>query len=148
MSLCEKYVTCLLDVHVILQEIDTKVDATSAEIRTAMDNSNAEVTKTIGTKTADVLATMAINSAVLVAKIEEMSQNNICQRCKRSITEQDKEGGPSQPYTLGQSLFTLHHQIDLPSAVGAHLSGGVIDIVMMDDGRLVMCLLVHETTDL
>ncbi|VDI39496.1 Hypothetical predicted protein, partial [Mytilus galloprovincialis] len=87
-SLCQYYVTCLLDVHVILEKIDTKIDATSAEIQTTIGNGNTEVMKTIGTKTAELLATMGINNDVLMAKIEEVLQNMICQRCKRNINEQ------------------------------------------------------------
>ncbi|CAC5403557.1 unnamed protein product [Mytilus coruscus] len=70
---------------------------------------------------------------------QEVLQNMICQRCKRNIDEQDKQGGPIQPYTLGQSIFTLHHQKNLSSVV-RHLS----DTVMLDDGRLVMCLPVQN----
>ncbi|XP_071124919.1 uncharacterized protein [Mytilus edulis] len=135
-SLCQYYVTCLLDVHVILEKIDTKIDATSAEIRTTIGNGNTEVLETIDTVTAQVLASMSTNNDLLVAKIEEMSQNMICQRCKRNIDEKE---GLSQPYKLGQSSFILHHQIDLASVVSDD-SGGVTDLVMMDDGRLVMCL--------
>ncbi|XP_052076869.1 uncharacterized protein LOC127714874 [Mytilus californianus] len=133
-SLCEKYVTCLLDVHVILEKIETKMDATAAEIWTKIGNSTAEL-----------LATMGINTVMLMAKIEEMLHHRICQRCKRNINDQDKPGGPIQPYKLGQSIFTLHHQTDLTSVL-AHdwlfslIGGFVPDIVMMDDGRLVIRL--------
>ncbi|XP_063415522.1 uncharacterized protein LOC134697278 isoform X2 [Mytilus trossulus] len=44
-----------------------------------------------------------------------------------------------QSYKLGQSIFTLHQQTDLTSVLGGDWRG-VTDIVMMDDGRLVMCL--------
>ncbi|CAC5380604.1 unnamed protein product [Mytilus coruscus] len=137
-SLCQYYVTCLLDVHVILEKIDTKIDATSAEIRTTIGNSNTEVMETIGTKTAELLATMGINNDALMAKIEKLLQNMICQRCKRNINDQDKQGA-LQPYKLGQSIFTLHHQTDLTSVVSGDRRV-FTDKVMMDDGRLVMCL--------
>ncbi|XP_063413818.1 uncharacterized protein LOC134696129 [Mytilus trossulus] len=137
-SLCQYYVTCLLDVHVILEKIDTKIDATSAEIRTTIDNGNTEVMGTIGTKTSELLATMGINNVVLLAKIEEVLQNMICQRCRRSIDKQDKKGRALQPYNLGQPIFTLNHQIDLTSVVNDRRR--VTDIVLIDDGRLVMCL--------
>ncbi|XP_071124918.1 uncharacterized protein [Mytilus edulis] len=138
-SLCQYYVTCLLDVHVILEKIDTKIDATSAEIQTTIDNGNTEVMETIGTNTAELLATMGINNAVLMAKIEEVLQNMICQRCKRNINEQDKKERDLHPYKLGHSIFKLNHKINLTSVAGGDL-GYVTDMVMMDDGRLVICL--------
>ncbi|CAC5380605.1 unnamed protein product [Mytilus coruscus] len=177
-SLCQYYVTSLLDVHVILEKIDTKIDATSAEIRTTIANSNTEVMETIGAKTFELLATMGINNVVLMAKIEEVLQNMICQRCKRNIHDQgfihcnetteavkpnvskvvstvisillsihflEKQEGLLQPYKLGQSLFTLHHHVDLTSVVGENVLGEVSNIVMMEDGRLVICL-PHQDT--
>ncbi|XP_063415539.1 uncharacterized protein LOC134697293 [Mytilus trossulus] len=135
-SLCQYYVTCLLDVHVILEKIDTKIDATSAEIQTTIGNGNTEVMETVGTKTAELLG---INNVVLMAEIEEVLQNVICQRCKRNINEQDIHGRALQPYKLGHSIFKLHHEIDLTSAVVDNWKG-VSDIVIMNDGRLVMCL--------
>ncbi|XP_071124746.1 uncharacterized protein [Mytilus edulis] len=51
---------------------------------------------------------------------------------------------PIKPYKLGQSIFIVHHQINLTSVVslvvGDNCGEVVTDIVMMDDGRLVMCL--------
>ncbi|VDH95095.1 Hypothetical predicted protein [Mytilus galloprovincialis] len=47
---------------------------------------------------------------------------------------------PVKPYKLGKPIFTMHHQTDLTSKVGDG-GGYVLDIVMMDDGRLVICLL-------
>ncbi|XP_076117413.1 uncharacterized protein LOC143085109 [Mytilus galloprovincialis] len=140
-SLCQYYVTCLLDVHVILEKIDTKIDATSAEIQTTIGNGNTEVMETIGTKTAELLATMGINNDVLMAKIEEVLQNKICQRCKRNIKKQDKKGRALHPYKLGHSIFTLNHEINLTSVASGDLGYvKVTDMVMMDDGRLVICV--------
>ncbi|CAG2254953.1 unnamed protein product [Mytilus edulis] len=42
------------------------------------------------------------------------------------------------PYNLGQDIFYLHHEIDLKSLMNKRLI--VSDVVMMDDGRLVLCL--------
>ncbi|CAG2233367.1 unnamed protein product [Mytilus edulis] len=125
--------------NVFLFKIDTKIDATSAEIQTTIGNGNTEVMETIGTKTAELLATMGINNVVLMAKIEEVLQNMICQRCKRNINEQDKKGRALHPYKLGHSIFTLNHEINLTSVASGDL-GYVSDIVMMDDGKLVICI--------
>ncbi|CAG2216454.1 unnamed protein product [Mytilus edulis] len=59
----------------------------------------------------------------------------------RKLNMQGIQDQQIQPYTLGQSIYVFHHQTDLTSAVGVDDRGGhVTDIVMMDDGRLVMCL--------
>lgn len=42
-------------------------------------------------------------------------------------------------YLLGQSIFALNHQTDLTSVVGENC-GDISDIVMLDNGKLVMCL--------
>ncbi|CAG2192561.1 unnamed protein product [Mytilus edulis] len=49
---------------------------------------------------------------------------------------------PKQPdkFKLGESIFTLHHQLDLKSVVGDDLNGDISDLEMMDNGRMVLCL--------
>lgn len=42
----------------------------------------------------------------------------------------------NNPYKLGQDIFYIHHQNYLKPV----LDGEILDVVMMDDGRLVMCL--------
>ncbi|CAG2256580.1 unnamed protein product [Mytilus edulis] len=80
-----------------------------------------------------------MNTAGLTAKIEEFMQRVVCQNCRGKFDKQEIKDQPVKPYKLGQSIFTLHHQTDLTSEVGDR-GGYVTDIVMMDDGRLVMCL--------
>lgn len=43
-------------------------------------------------------------------------------------------------YELGQDIFYLNDQIDMPSMPNGHSIGMITDVVMMDDGRLMMCL--------
>ncbi|VDI81325.1 Hypothetical predicted protein [Mytilus galloprovincialis] len=61
-----------------------------------------------------------------------------------SIHFSDKQGGPRpiQPYKLIQSISALHYQTDLSLIVGhgADCSGLVTDMVVMDNGSMVMCL--------
>ncbi|VDI55349.1 Hypothetical predicted protein, partial [Mytilus galloprovincialis] len=61
------------------------------------------------------------------------------QNCRGTFDKQEIKDQPVKPYKLGQPFFTLHHQINLSSEVGDK-GGYVSDIVMMDDGRLVICL--------
>ncbi|CAC5362387.1 unnamed protein product [Mytilus coruscus] len=127
--LCIKYFTSLLDIYGLLEKIENKVenvDTASTRILTTV-NSNAQI-----------LATMGISNDALIAKIEDLLQNMICQRCKEMINNQEKENS-NKPYKLGHSIFTLHHEINLTSVAGDDWRE-VTDIVMMDDGRLVMCL--------
>ncbi|CAG2234152.1 unnamed protein product [Mytilus edulis] len=124
-SLCNKYVVFLLDIHQKLEEIDTriqKIGVTTADIHST---------------STEILSTMNINNAELkseiMAKLEEVLQQLIINQTSKRVDQ------PNKPYKLGQSIFTLHHQTDLTSVVG-NTWIGVTDIVMMDDGRLVMCL--------
>ncbi|VDI54777.1 Hypothetical predicted protein [Mytilus galloprovincialis] len=57
----------------------------------------------------------------------------------QSNDNQDKRLPSRKNYQLGQSIFKLHHQTDLTSVV-VDCREYVADIVMMDDGRLVMCI--------
>ncbi|VDI65560.1 Hypothetical predicted protein [Mytilus galloprovincialis] len=91
--------------------------------------------------TNQILNTVNMNNDVLTTKTEEFMQKAVCQNCREIIDKQEIKDQPVKQYTLGQSIFTLHHQTDLTSVVANNGSGRYVsDIVMMDDGRLVMCL--------
>lgn len=47
------------------------------------------------------------------------------------------------PYTLGQDVFYPHHLINLNSELNCLFLRSMLDVVMMDDGRLVIGLFVH-----
>ncbi|XP_076117187.1 uncharacterized protein LOC143084972 isoform X3 [Mytilus galloprovincialis] len=66
-----------------------------------------------------------------MAKLEEVLQQLIKNQTSKRVDQ------PNKPYKLGKSIFTLHHKTNLTSVVGVNI---VRDLVMMDDGRLVMCL--------
>ncbi|XP_052089731.1 uncharacterized protein LOC127726383 [Mytilus californianus] len=124
--LCNKYFVCLLDIHKKLEEIDTRIQnigATTADIHST---------------STEILSTMNINNAGLkaeiMAKLEEVLQQLIKNQTNKQVDQ------PNKPYILGQSIFILHHEINLTLEVGDDLVGYVSDMVMMDDGRLVMCL--------
>ncbi|CAG2199118.1 unnamed protein product [Mytilus edulis] len=57
----------------------------------------------------------------------------------KSFKSKQQSDNLAQP-KFGQSLFMLHHQTDLTSVIGGNDWRDVTDMVMMDDGRLVMCL--------
>ncbi|CAC5362457.1 unnamed protein product [Mytilus coruscus] len=118
-SLCNKYMTTLLDIHEIFEKIDTKIELSTNQI----------------------LNTVHINHAGLTAKIEEFMEKVVCQNCREKLDKKGIKDQPIHPYKLGQSIFQLHHQIDLTSEVDDdEWRESVTDIVMMDDGRLVICL--------
>ncbi|XP_071127761.1 uncharacterized protein [Mytilus edulis] len=120
-SLCNKYFVCLLDIHKKLEEISDKLSST-ADILTAMNINNGQ------------------SNVELFTILEEILQYVRWQSSKVKTDRQViKQKHQMQPYKLGQSIFTLHHQTDLTSVLGDNRRD-VSDIVMMDDGRLVMCL--------
>ncbi|CAC5407350.1 unnamed protein product [Mytilus coruscus] len=63
----------------------------------------------------------------------------ICQYCKKKLIEQDIDESKISPYKLGQNIFYPHHQINLKSEFSTLLPRATLDVVMMDDGRLVLC---------
>ncbi|VDI42115.1 Hypothetical predicted protein [Mytilus galloprovincialis] len=65
----------------------------------------------------------------------------ICQYCKEFIGQGMNER-KINPYKLGQDIFYVHHQVYLKPVLNKYssLEGEILDVVMMDDGRLVMCL--------
>ncbi|CAC5395283.1 unnamed protein product [Mytilus coruscus] len=64
----------------------------------------------------------------------------ICQNSKKKLIEQGMDERKINPYKLGKTIFYLHHQIDLKSKLHVSFIGRITDVVMMDDGRLVICL--------
>ncbi|XP_076117217.1 uncharacterized protein LOC143084986 [Mytilus galloprovincialis] len=119
-SLCNKYFVCLLDIHKKLEEISDKLSST-ADILTAMNINNGQSNVELFTKLEEILQYVRWKSSKVKTD-------------KQVIKQQHK----IQSYKLGQSIFTLHHQTNLSSVVG--YDNVVTDIVVMDDGRLVMCL--------
>ncbi|CAG2240310.1 unnamed protein product [Mytilus edulis] len=111
-ALCHKYNAILLDIHQKLDEIGAsiqgvdetiqRIDTTTNAIgRTVQRNETAvnRIDQTVtGTNTAvmGIQATMEYHTYIAVKQVKE------------SI----------KPYKLGQSIFTLHHQIDLTSVIG------------------------------
>ncbi|XP_063417627.1 uncharacterized protein LOC134700197 [Mytilus trossulus] len=67
----------------------------------------------------------------------------ICQYCKKKLNEQGIGERKIIPYNLGQDIFYLHHEIDLQSILNERLITYISDVVMMDDGRLVLCLFLQ-----
>ncbi|XP_052089736.1 uncharacterized protein LOC127726384 isoform X3 [Mytilus californianus] len=125
-SLCNKYVVFLLEIHQKLEEIDTRIQnigATTADIHST---------------STEILSTMNINNAELKAKLEEVLQQLIKNQTNKQVDQ------PNKPYILGQSIFILHHEINLTLVVGVLARRYITDIVMMDDGRLVICLPLQD----
>ncbi|CAC5381849.1 unnamed protein product [Mytilus coruscus] len=89
-----------------------------------------EISDKLESSTAEILTAMDINNDQI--KVELLT--------KLEFISGIKQQHLIQQYQLGQSIFTLHHQTDLKSIVGEYTRGTVTDILMMDDGRLVVCL--------
>ncbi|VDI00189.1 Hypothetical predicted protein [Mytilus galloprovincialis] len=107
-ALCNKYMTTLLNIHEILEKIDTNTTKTLHCVQQIWQH----------------LTTQSLTKKGLEEK----------------TGKQGNYKHPIKPYKLGQYIFIVHHQIDLTSVIGGDWSSKVKDIVMMDDGRLVMCL--------
>ncbi|CAC5381848.1 unnamed protein product [Mytilus coruscus] len=106
-------------------EISDKLELSTAEILTAMNINNGQL------------------KVELTTKLEEILQYVRCQSSKEKTDRHGiKQKHPTQLNKLGESIFTIHHQIDLTSEV----NGGFVvsNMVMMDDGRLVMCFPIQH----
>ncbi|XP_052103243.1 uncharacterized protein LOC127736700 [Mytilus californianus] len=141
-ALCHKYNAILLDIHQKLDEIGAsiqgvdetiqRIDTTTNEIDRRVQRIDQTVT---GTNTAVMGLQATMEEFLYIAK-----RGITCQCSTDKCQQQVKKFKESiQPYKLGQSIFTLHHQTVLTSVVGGSFTE-VTDIVMMDDGRLVICL--------
>ncbi|VDI03465.1 Hypothetical predicted protein [Mytilus galloprovincialis] len=117
-SLCNKYVTYLLDNHEMLERIYSRIDHSETHI----------------------LNTMNRNKTQLSAQIEELKQTVVFQNGREKLDKQGIEEQPIDTFKMGQSIFALHHLIDLTSEIGDDFSRVVPAAVMMDDGRMVICL--------
>ncbi|CAG2195954.1 unnamed protein product [Mytilus edulis] len=128
--------SCNQGVDETIQRIDTTTNAIGRTVQrneTAVNRIDQTVT---GTNTAVMGIQATMEELLYYAKRGITCQCSIdkCQQQVKQVKESIK------PYTLGQPIFTLHHEIYLTSVVGGDWSRIVTDIVMMDDGRLVMCL--------
>ncbi|XP_052077728.1 uncharacterized protein LOC127715643 [Mytilus californianus] len=112
-GLCSKYSIDLLNIHKKLNEMDTSIQGISSTVQ-GIDSSIQE------------LLSYNRNEA-------------ICQYCKKKLNEQGMDERKRIPYKLGQNIFYLRHQIDLSLELDGSMRGTIPDVVMMDDGRLVIC---------
>ncbi|VDH89772.1 Hypothetical predicted protein [Mytilus galloprovincialis] len=115
-SLCNSYTLNLLDIHKKLDEMGTSIQG----IRSDMEGQYA-------------------NMQEILLYIRK--DGCTCQCGKSEL--QDEDQTYIKQYTLGQDVFQLHHQINLTSEIQNDVYGYVTDIhdiMIMDDGRLVLCL--------
>ncbi|XP_071124988.1 uncharacterized protein [Mytilus edulis] len=112
-ALCNSYTLNLLDLHKKLDEMDNSIQG----IRSDIQGQNAYM-----------------QEILLYIRKDGCS----CQ-CGNS-EQQNKDHTNNKQYTLGQDVFKFHHQISHTSEICNRSQGGVTDMVMMDDGRLVICL--------
>ncbi|XP_076117468.1 uncharacterized protein LOC143085154 [Mytilus galloprovincialis] len=112
-ALCNSYTLNLLDLHKKLDEMDNSIQG----IRSDLQGQNAYM-----------------QEILLYIRKDGCS----CQ-CGNS-EQQNKVHTNNKQYTLGQDVFKFHHQINQISEICNGTQETVTDMVMMDDGRLVMCL--------
>ncbi|XP_071124987.1 uncharacterized protein [Mytilus edulis] len=112
-SLCNSYTLNLLDLHKKLDEMNNSIQG----IRSDIQGQNAYM-----------------QEILLYIRKDGCS----CQ-CGNS-EQQNKVHTNNKQYTLGQDLFKFHHQINQTAEICNKLEEIVTNMVMMDDGRLVMCL--------
>ncbi|CAG2216468.1 unnamed protein product [Mytilus edulis] len=123
-SLCNKYMTTLLNIHEVLEKIDTN----TTQILSIVHTNNIKL--------------QSRDDELHIYTFQEFFQYLATQSFKdKTVKLGNNYSHPIKPYILGQSIFTLHQQTDLKSVViGGDWRGGIAGIVMMDDGRLVMGL--------
>ncbi|XP_071128060.1 uncharacterized protein [Mytilus edulis] len=110
-ALCNNYTLNLLDIHKKLDEMDTSIQGIKSDIH----GQNAY-----------------IQEILLYIRKDGCT----CQCGNHEVHTK----GHTCTYRLGQDVFKLHHKINLTSEIPKDCNGTVADIVMMDDGRLVMCV--------
>ncbi|CAG2205975.1 unnamed protein product [Mytilus edulis] len=111
--MCNSYTLNLLDIHKKLDEMDTSIQ----NIRSDIKGQNAYMQ--------EILLYIRKDRCTSEFGISELQEKD-----KRSIIK---------PFKLGQDIFQLNHKINLISEISDGLKGYASDIVMMNDGRLVIC---------
>ncbi|CAG2216469.1 unnamed protein product [Mytilus edulis] len=145
-ALCNKYMTTLLNIHEVLEKIDTNTTETlrcvqqilkitqSLNKQSSEEKTGKQGTLYVVTKS-NTVNMLKERERTIFIKFPSHSQLQIQLLCL--------SGGKKNPIKtdkLGQPMFTLHHQIDMKTVVGDDWNSKVTDLVMMDDGRLVVCL--------
>ncbi|XP_076117200.1 uncharacterized protein LOC143084977 [Mytilus galloprovincialis] len=168
-ALCSSYCISLLDLHERLDEINSAIQTMNNSVQGSLQNMSTTVQSSlqnlgitaqsslenmessmqeIGNSVQSSLQNMGISMEGTLRNIDTSLQELLfyarrgmaCQCFAERNDNQDKILPSRKNYQLGQSIFKLHQQIDLTSEVGDNWREFVTEIVMMDDGRLVMCL--------
>ncbi|XP_052078769.1 uncharacterized protein LOC127716576 isoform X3 [Mytilus californianus] len=112
-ALCNSYALNLLDVHKKLDEMDNSIQC----IRSDIQGQNA-----------------CMQEILLYIRKErctsQFGNSELYKKDQRCIIK---------PYKLGHDVFQLNHKINLISEISDGLRGFASDLVMMDDGILVIC---------
>ncbi|VDI00191.1 Hypothetical predicted protein [Mytilus galloprovincialis] len=129
----------------ILQLDQTKEDELIRIQKRPLDDALCNKYTTILLDIQEILEKIDTNTTKTLHCVQQIWQHLTTQSLTKQGLEEKtgKQGNykhPIKPYKLGQYIFIVHHQIDLTSVIGGDWSSKVKDIVMMDDGRLVMCL--------
>ncbi|VDI30337.1 Hypothetical predicted protein [Mytilus galloprovincialis] len=160
-ALCSRYCTSLLDLHERLDEIYSTIQTNHNSVQGSLQNMGTTVQSSlqniessmqvIGNSVQSSLQNMGTSMQGILRNIDTSLQELLfyarrgmaCQcYAERSGNQaiQDTRLSFKRKWQLGQTIFALYHQTDLKSVVGNESDKIVTDIVMMDDGRLVICL--------
>ncbi|XP_052089726.1 uncharacterized protein LOC127726381 [Mytilus californianus] len=157
-ALCSRYCISLLDLHERLDEINSTIQTMNNSVQGSLQNMDTTVQSSlqnmgssmqvIGNSVQGSLQNMGTSMQGTLRNIDTSLQELLfyarrgmaCQCYAERSDNQEKRLPFRRKYKLGQSIFKLHHQTDLTSVVSNDLRYDIRGIVMMDDGRLVMCL--------
>ncbi|VDH99430.1 Hypothetical predicted protein [Mytilus galloprovincialis] len=148
--LYQYYNATLLNVHQKLDEICTLISGLDDNIQRIDSTTNITGNTVQGTESTVNRINQSIKGTSTAVMEVQASIKDLLYNTRRGLPsicsaancqEQDNiDRNRKKYYKLGQSgIFTQHHQTDLISAVGNDSIGYVSCLVMMDDGRLVIC---------
>ncbi|XP_071127747.1 uncharacterized protein [Mytilus edulis] len=144
-----------------LQNMNTTVQSSLQNMGTTVQSSQQNMDKTAQSSLQNMESSMQVIGSSVQSSLQNMGTSmqgtlrNIdtslqellfyarrgmaCQCYAERSGNQEKRLPFKRKYKRGQSIFKLHHKIDLTLEFDISWRG-VSDIVMMDDGRLVICL--------
>ncbi|CAG2198958.1 unnamed protein product [Mytilus edulis] len=134
-GLCNRYSIDLLNIHKKLNEMGTQIQGISSGMQMISPQIQGISSR---------VQVMGPHIQGITSDIQELLsyQRNeaTCQYCKKTLIEQGMDERKINSYKLGQDIFYQHGEIDLKFLLNENYIGMIKDVVIMDDGRLVMCL--------
>ncbi|VDH96116.1 Hypothetical predicted protein [Mytilus galloprovincialis] len=148
-GLCIRYSIDLLNIHKKLNEMGTQIQGISSgmQMMGPQIQGTSSRLQVIGPQIQGISSGMQMMvpqiqgiTSVMQELLSYQRNEATCQYCKKTLIEQGMDERKINSYKLGQDIFYQHGEIDLKSLFNENYIERITDVVIMDDGRLVMCL--------